>query len=60
MKSKIQRAARQAHWQHVEKVIEVDSDIEDRPEKQKRFWSFIRSLRKDNSGVAPLKDRGKM
>ena len=38
----------------------VDCDIEDRPGKQKRFWSFIKSLRKDSSGVAPLKDRGKM
>ena len=37
-----------------------DSDIEDRPGKQKPFWSFIKSLRKDNSGVAPLKGRGKM
>ena len=26
----------------------------------KRFWSFVKSLRKDNSGVAPLKDQGKM
>ena len=28
--------------------------------KQKRFWSFIKSLRKDSSGVAPLKENGKM
>ena len=61
IKSKIQRAERQAYWQHVEKVIDLgDSDIEDKPGKQTRFWSFIKSLRKDNSGVAPLKDRGKM
>ena len=26
----------------------------------KRFWSFVKSLRKDNSGVAPLKDQGKI
>ena len=37
-----------------------DSDIEDRPGKQKRFWSFIKSLRMDNSVVAPLKDSNKM
>ena len=61
MKSKIQRAERKAYWQHVEEVIDPgDPDIDDRPGKQKRFWSFIKSLKKDNSGIAPLKDRGKM
>ena len=61
MKSTIQRAERQAYWQHVEEVLDPgDPDIDDRPGKQKRFWSFIKSLKKDNSGIAPLKDRGKM
>ena len=58
MKSKIQRAERQAYWQHVEEVF--DPDIDDRPGKQKRFWSFIKSPKKDNSGIASVKDRGKM
>ena len=26
----------------------------------KRFWSFVKSLQKDNSGVASLKDQGKI
>ena len=61
MKLMIQRAERQAYWQHVEEVIDPgDPDTDDRPGKQKRFWSFIKSLMKDNSGIAPLKDRGKM
>ena len=30
------------------------------PGKQKRFWSYIKALRKDNSGSAPLKENGKM
>ena len=61
MKSKIQRAERQAYWQHVEEVVDPgDPDIDDRPGKQKRFLSFIKSLKKDNSGIAPLKDRGKV
>ena len=30
-----------------------------RPSK-KRFWSFIKSLRKDTSGLAPLKDNGRL
>ena len=61
MKSKIQRAERQAYWQHVEEVIDPgDPDIDDRPGKRRRFWSLIKSQKKDNSGIAPLKDRGKM
>ena len=28
--------------------------------KQKRFWSFIKSLRKDSSGIAPLKENGRL
>ena len=28
--------------------------------KQKRFWSFIKSLRKDSSGVDPFKENSKM
>ena len=47
--------------QHVENLTDFgDPDNEDRSGEQKGFWSFINSLRKDNSGVAPLKDKGKM
>ena len=27
---------------------------------RKKIWSYIKALRKDNSGVAPLKENGKM
>ena len=27
------------------------------PTKQKRFWNCIKSLRKDNTGISPLKDK---
>ena len=61
MKSKIQTAERQAYWQHVEEVIDPgDPEIDDRPGRQKCLWSCIKSLKKDKSGIAPLKDRGKM
>ena len=38
----------------------VVNESDHQPNKQKRFWSFIKSLRKDSSGVAPLKENGKM
>ena len=61
MKAKVQRAERQAYWQYVENLIEEgDENGEQRPGKQKRFWSYIKALQKDNSGVAPLKENGKM
>ena len=61
MKAKVQKAERQAYWQYVENLIDVgDENCEQRPGKQKRFWSYIKSLRKDNSGVAPLKENRKM
>ena len=28
--------------------------------EQKRFWSYIKSLRKDNIGILPLKDKGRL
>ena len=61
MKAKVQKAERQAYWQYVENLIDVgDENCEQCPGKRKRFWSYIKSLRKDNSGVAPLKENGKM
>ena len=36
-----------------------DSEYE-KPTKQKRFWNYIKSLRKDNTGISPLKDKGRL
>ena len=61
IKAKVQKAERQAYWKHVENIIDIgDPESDHQPNKQKRFWSFIKSLRKDSSGVAPLKENGKM
>ena len=61
IKTKVQKAERPTYWQHLEIVIDFgDPDSEDRAGKQKWFWSFVKSLKKDNSGIAPLKEKGKM
>lgn len=61
MRARVQKAERQAYWKHVENLIDYgDPESDQNPGKQKRFWSFIKSLRKDNCGVAPLKENGKM
>ena len=58
-KAHLQKAERQSYWKYINNIIEIgDPDQEDRPPKQKRFWSYIKSLRKDTNGIAPLKDVG--
>lgn len=60
-KASAQSLQRKAHWQYVDNLIEIgDPESKHNPGKQKRFWSYIKSLRKDNSGVSPLKENGKM
>ena len=56
----LQKSERQSYWSYVNNKIEVgDQDSACQP-KQKRFWSYIKSLRKDSSGIAPLKDNGRL
>ena len=53
----------QAYWAYMETIIDFSSPIErpnDHVTKQKRFWSFIRSVRKDSSGVSPLRSEGEI
>ena len=47
----------------MESIIDFSSPIEcrdGRTTKQKRFWSFIRSLREDSTGVSPLRNEGEI
>ena len=61
MRERVQKAERQANRRHINNLIEIgDTEKDLNPGKQKRFWSFIKFLRKDNCGVAPLKENGKM
>ena len=53
---------RRAYWAYMETMIDFYSPIEspdERATKQKRIWSFI-SLRKDSSGVSPLRSEGEI
>ena len=57
-KARLQKTERQSYWKFIDNIIEVgDPDQEQQP-KQKRFWAYIKSLRKDSSEIAPLKDNG--
>ena len=59
VKAAAQREERKAYWNYIANLIEVGDDDWKTP-KQKRFWSYIRNTRKDNAGISPLKENGRL
>ncbi len=51
IRHKCQSEIRKAYHSFIDGIIDPDPK-----QPQKRFWSFIKSLRRDNMGIAPLKD----
>ena len=51
----VQSECRKAYYSHIDSMITSD---ETEPGNLKRSWSFIKSKKYDNSGVAPLKIDG--
>ena len=61
LKHNIQKKMRQAYWQYIESIITPTSDdtTDSSPFcAMKRFWQFIKSTKKDYTGVATLKVNG--
>ena len=58
----VQKAIRDAYWKHISNIsFETDDNDPDCPrknEKCKRFWSFVKSLKKDASGITSLRENG--
>ena len=59
-KARLQKAERHSYWQYVDNLIEIGDPDQQHQPKQKRFWSYVKSLQKDTGGVAPLKDNGRL
>ena len=59
-KKTLQKTERQPYWAYVNNIIETGDPNDEHYPKQKRFWSYIKSLRKDSTGIAPLKDNGRL
>ena len=57
LKSDIQRQMRQSHDAYISTLI-TDSEDETSSINPKRFWSFIKKLRKDSNGIQPLQVDG--
>ncbi|MCG8047725.1 MAG: reverse transcriptase family protein, partial [Candidatus Thiodiazotropha endolucinida] len=58
-KAVTQQCLRQNYQSYVNNLIELD-DSEGQVPKQKRFWQYISSLKKDNTGISPLRDKGRL
>ena len=59
----VQKATRDAYWKHISNIFsfETDDNDPDCPRKKlkcKRFWSFVKSLKKDASGITSLRENG--
>ena len=59
----VQKAIRDAYWKHISNTFsfEIDDNDPDCPrknEKCKRFWSFVKSLKKDASGITSRRENG--
>ena len=59
-KAKLQKAERQSYWKYLDNLIEVGDPGQEHPPKQKRLLSFVKSLRRDNSRIAPMKEHGRL
>ena len=56
----VQKTERQSYWNYINNIIETNELGNEYPPKQKRLWCYIKSLRKDSTGIVPLKDNGRL
>ena len=58
----VQKVLRDAYWKHVSNIFTFENDSSDpdtpKPEKIKKFWSFVKSLKKDGFGITSLRGNG--
>ena len=59
----VQKAIRDAYWKHISNIFTLDTEIIDpdsprKNEKAKKFWSFVKSLKKDAFGITSLRENG--
>ena len=59
----VQKVIRDAYWKHISGIFSFDTDSADpdcprKNEKAKKFWSFVKSLKKDVFGINSLRENG--
>ena len=60
MQKAVQKIERKSYWAYINGIIETSEPDNNHAPKQKRFWNYIKSLRKDSTGIASLKDNGRL
>ena len=63
LRAQVQKEMRDAYWRYVSNIfnpLDTDTNIEDctQNDRLKKFWSFMKNLRKDSTGVACLRENG--
>ena len=62
LRAHVQKVLRDAYWKYVSNLFTFENDSSDpdtpKPEKIKKFWSFIKSLKKDWIGITSLRENG--
>ena len=59
----VQKTIRDAYWKHISNIFSFETDNPDpdcprKNEKVKKFWSFVKSLKKDAFGITSLRENG--
>ena len=58
----VQQVERDAYWRHVSNIFTFENDPSDpdsnKSGKIKKFWSFVKSLKKDTFGITSLRENG--
>ena len=58
----VQKVLRDAYWKYVSNIFTFENDSSDpntsKPGKIKKFWSFVKSLKKDAYGITSLRENG--
>ena len=59
----VQKVIRDAYWRHISNIFSFDTDSADpdcpkKNENAKKFWSFVKSLKKDAFGINSLRENG--
>ena len=57
-KRKTQSSIRKSYWHHIENNILGDKNEENFGEAQKKIWKHVKSVKRDRTGTAPLKENG--
>ena len=56
----VQKVLRNAYWKYISNIFTFENNSSDpdtpKPEKIKKFWSFVKSLKKDAYGITSLRE----